>query len=348
MALRTTLSLTLALSFFSLAAFASGKPDGVRILLSRSLYFSVFNYHDAAKHELAQTLEADMTENAERILVWAKAHPGVENADAGMYLVYTGMLILDRNNGFREGVLTQNAPTIPELLDRYRLAQVFLDAAQALSPKDTRIPSWAAANAFRMEKLEHGSVSDATLDRIVALAEKSPIFHLFNALTMSSDMDFGLEREAKLLALSELMNGKDSPCWPPIFRTGEAKQCKTTKKTPYAFQGVTVYLGDSFLKKAVRDASVDPASSEAYLSKALKAYQRLTFFLFKRKTKRWEQYPNLQERIRMVRALQRDKAKPDARYLATRSFLDIYTCYGCHQEGRSRRKLDVKLPFYTP
>ena len=138
------------------------------------------------------------------------------------------------------------------------------------------------------------------------------------------------------------MNGKDSPCWPPIFRTGEAKQCNTTNRTPFAFQGVTTYMGDEFLKTAVKLSSTDPEKSKEYAKMAMSDYQRLEFFFFKRKTNKWAQKEKLEERITLTQKFV-DTGYFDANYLKSRQFLDIYTCTSCHQNGVAKSKLWVEL-----
>ena len=180
------------------------------------------------------------------------------------------------------------------------------------------------------------------MDGVISLTKKNPIFHLFNALTMSSDYDFGTERESVLLKYTEKMDSKESPCWPPIFRTGEAKQCKTTNKTPFAFQGVSTYMGDEFLKTASKMSESDPLRSREYAKKALGDYKRLDFFLFKRKTNRWNKKANLEERIALTEKFI-ETGKFDAGYFKTRNYLDIYTCTSCHQNGVAPSKLFVNV-----
>lgn len=311
--------------------------------VSRNLYFSSFNHDDAAAVEAAASLEAEMIQNSRQILKWSQtqteAYP-----DAGMYLVYTGMLILDRNNGLLEGEL-KNTDDRAHVIERYALAQLFLDQAIILAPDDERIESWNIANVLRQEKIENGQVSERTKDRVVALAEQMPIFHLFNALTLSSDVDFGPVREAKLLEIAELMSGKDSPCGLPFLRTGDQRKCNTTSKTPFAMHGTTLYFGDEFLKQSLKLADQSREQVDLYLNKALKMYERLNFFLFRGKTRRWDQSENLEARIELVKAVQNGgDLKQVSSYLKTRSYLDIYTCYSCHQNGYSRHPLQVSLP----
>ncbi len=318
--------------------------------LSRNVYFSSFNHDDRDAVKGAASLEAEMIFNSQVILDWAKQTPSQLNQNAGMYLVYTGMLILDRNNGFLEGKLKEPEMDRAKIVQRYELSQQFLDLALKLAPDDERIASWNIANTLRREKAEFGKVSDATLDKVIALAIQMPIFHLFNALTLSSDIDFGAAREKKILELADYMSGKDSPCGLPFFRRGIAKKCNTTSKTPFAMHGTTVYFGDEFLKHSLEVSETNPEESELYLDKAMKMYRRLNFFLFKLKTNRWDKKENLEERIQLVQAMKQNDGKKAESiqnvrvYMKTRSYLDVYTCFSCHQDGHSKSPLMVQLP----
>jgi hypothetical protein len=319
--------------------------------LSGTEYFSLFNYKDSAKHARIRTFERELITHADTIVKYLADHPEYENLrtkhetpikDLGLILVYTSMFMLNNNNAVLEGVF--DAHTFDGLGERYGKAQEYLDFAIQLVPEDDRIHSWAIANQLRKEKVTTGKVSEAVLDRVMELTKKNPIFHLFNALTMSSDYDFGEEREAEILKFTELMDSKDSPCWPPIkfLRRGEAKQCNTTEKTPFAFQGVSTYMGDEFLKTAVKLAATDPEKSKYYAKKALGDYKRLEFFLFKRKTNRWNMKNHIKERIAITEAML-ETGKFDPQFFKSQNYLDIYTCTSCHQGGVAPTKLFVNL-----
>jgi len=317
--------------------------------LSGTEYFSLFNYTESSNLPRMQTFEKELTDHADHIVSYLGAHPDYENLrsrhetpihDLGLILVYTGMFTLNINNGILEGKFDSH--TFDGLGERYNKAQAYLNLALKLVPEDDRIHSWAIANELRKERAATGKVSEEVLGEVMSLVKKNPIFHLFNALTMASDFDFGPAREAELLQYTELMNGSSSPCWPPVFRHGEAKQCKTSNRTPFAFQGVTTYMGDEFLKTAAKLSETDPTNAKAYAKKALSDYKRLDFFLFKKKTKKWAQKEKLEERIRIAQRFT-DTGYFDQTYLKTRNFLDIYTCTSCHQDGVAKTKLWVNL-----
>ena len=317
--------------------------------LSGTEYYQLFDYHDRAQHPRMKQFENLLINHAYQIVAYLHDHPNYENLrdrretplkKLALNLVYTGMYILNLNNGVLEGLYEPQL--ISDLGARYTRAQAYLDLALTLAPEDDRIHSWAIANRLRKELHTEGSVSEETLDQVMALADRNPIFHLFNALTMASDLNFGPQREADLLKLTEKMDSKDSPCWPPIFRTGEAKQCKTTHKTPFAFQGVTTYMADEFLKTAIRMKTSDPVKSKEYAKRALSGYQRMDFFLFKKKTERWGNYDLIQERVAQTKNYL-TTGNFDVHYFQTRNFLDIYTCTSCHQGGLAPTALHVDL-----
>jgi hypothetical protein len=317
--------------------------------LSGTEYFSLFNYKDVSSHSRIRSFESELISHADHIVTYLAEHPDYEKLrsrsetpiqNLGLILVYTSMFMLNNNNAVLEGVF--DAHSFDQLGERYAKAQQYLDLAVKLVPEDDRIHSWAIANQLRKQKVETGKVSEDILDGVIALTQKNPIFHLFNALTMSSDYDFGKDREDILLKFTEKMDSKESPCWPPIFRKGEAKQCKTTKKTPFAFQGVSTYMGDEFLKTAAKLSTTDPEKSKFYAKKALSDYKRLDFFLFKRKTNRWEQKEKLDDRIARTEKMI-ETGYFDQNYFKSRQYLDIYTCTSCHQGGIAPTKLFVNL-----
>jgi hypothetical protein len=263
-------------------------------------------------------------------------------------------MILNTNNGAIEEKITyqdiiqfkkiSNKNDLrSELIARYKLSERFLKLATKTSPEDDRISAWHSANLVRMQLYKDGKVEEAVLDLITSEAVRSPVFHLFNALTMNSNYDFGPKREATLIEVIDFMNSKESPCRRLIFRTGEGKKCNTTSKTPFAYQGTTVYMGDTYLKTAANLFLTDPDASVQYAKKAESIYNRVDWFIFKHKAKRWKMFKHVEERKELASGLIHGENRTDG-YFKTRPFLDIYTCTSCHQDGRDKAALHLRLP----
>jgi hypothetical protein len=316
-------------------------------------YFEMFNYNDSSKHSRMLELEASMVNLSEEIIIYMEKNPEYQSVSKklssrnqlAMFLVYTSMLLMNNNNGAIEGIISMevlNSKLNLPIKARYELSEKYLKFARFIEPNDERLEAWHSSNLLRMQKYIQGKVDEETLDWIIDITKESPIFNLFNALTMSSDYDFGKEREKVLFEVVELMNSKDSPCFPPIkfLRKGEAKKCNTTKKTPFAMQGTSVYMGDVYLKKAAKVDSNEEA--QLYLKKALSTYRRPKMFkLFK--TRKWNLKRNLQNRINLVKEMQQGHQVPKG-FFKTREYLDIYTCRSCHQNGKARKSLHINLP----
>jgi|GEM_PF-4124666 len=325
-------------------------------------YFSLFDYQANEKIKSIFAFEAKLIDHALYIETYLQDNPQYRaprkkyssHVKLAMNLVYASMMLLNNNNGALEGKLgledvishrqlTANGNLREEVIARYDLAARFLKLAMKTAPEDDRIPAWYSANLLRRQLYMEGKVDEAILDFITENTVRAPIFHLFNALTMSSDYDFGEEREKKLLEMVDFMNSKESPCAQLIFRRGEAKKCNTTSKTPFAYQGVTVYMGDAYLKTAAKLHKTDPEASRTYAQKAQALYTRVDWFIFKPKAKKWNMLKHLNQRKDLAQGLLKGEDLTDG-YFKTRPYLDIYTCNSCHQDGNSTDALHLRLP----
>lgn len=325
-------------------------------------YFSLFDYQAQDKIKSIFAFEDKLVDQALFIEDYLAANPDYKapgkryssHVKLAMNLVYTSMMLLNNNNGVLEGKLdladitsvrsiTNKDNLRDEVIARYDLAARFLKLAIKTAPNDDRIPAWYSANLLRRQLFMEGKVDEAILDFIMSNTVRAPIFHLFNALTMASDYDFGDEREKKLLETVDFMNSKESPCSQLFFRRGEAKKCNTTSKTPFAYQGVTVYMGDAYLKQSAKLHDKDQEASVAYAKKAQALYTRVDWFIFKPKAKKWHMIKYLQERKDLARGLA-DGQDHTADFFKSRPYLDIYTCNSCHQDGKSEKALHLRLP----
>lgn len=325
-------------------------------------YFSLFNYQEENKVRAIFSFENKLIDQAYFIESFLKENPDYKapgkryssRVKLAMNLVYTSMMLLNNNNGVLEGKLdlkditsarslTNKNNLRDEVIARYDLAASFLKLAINTAPDDDRIPAWYSANLLRRQLYMEGKVDEAILDFIMTNTIKAPIFHLFNALTMASDYDFGDVREQKLIETVDFMNSKESPCSQLFFRRGEAKKCNTTNKTPFAYQGVTVYMGDTYLKAAAKLHGKDQEASVAYAKKAQALFTRVDWFIFKPKAKKWQMIKHLQERKDLAQGLIQGENHTDG-YFKSRPYLDIYTCNSCHQDGKSQTALHLRLP----
>ena len=325
-------------------------------------YFSLFDYQAAEKVKAIFAFENKLIDQALFVENYLQDNPDYKapgkryssHVKLAMNLVYTSMMLLNNNNGVLEGKLdledvtsarsiTHKKNLRNEVIARYDLAARFLKLAIKTAPDDDRIPAWYSANLLRRQLYMEGKVDDAILDFIMSNTLRAPIFHLFNALTMASDYDFGNEREQQLIKTVDFMNSKESPCSQLIFRRGEAKKCNTTGKTPFAYQGVTVYMGDAYLKEAAKLHDTDQEASVAYAKKAQSLYTRVDWFIFKPKAKKWHMIKHLPERKELAEGLIRGENHTDG-YFKTRPYLDIDTCNSCHQDGKSETALHLRLP----
>jgi hypothetical protein len=325
-------------------------------------YFSLFDYQAKEKIKSIFAFEDKLIDHALYIETYLQDNPQYRapgkkyssHVKLAMNLVYASMMLLNNNNGALEGKLgleditshrqiTTNGNLREEVIARYDLAARFLKVAMATAPEDDRIPAWYSANLLRRQLYMEGKVDEAILDFITENTVRAPIFHLFNALTMSSDYDFGEAREKKLLEMVDFMNSKESPCAQLIFRRGEAKKCNTTSKTPFAYQGVTVYMGDAYLKTAVKLHKSDPEASSIYAQKAQALYTRVDWFIFKPKAKKWNMLKHVNQRRDLAQGLMEGEDRTEG-YFKTRPYLDIYTCNSCHQDGTSKEALHLRLP----
>ncbi len=325
-------------------------------------YFKVFDYTDKNNHKDSFSIETKLVSRSREIIDYLNANPEYtplrrkhsSKEKLAMILVYTSMLLMNNNNGLIQGELSPELLTeLPHTVDkdntkqeistRYELAESFLRFARKLLPNNVRIMAWHSSNMLRMQKYNTGKVSEEVLDWIISMTKDYPIFHLFNALTVASDYDFGEKRNKVIFDTVELMNSTDSPCFPPIkfLRKGEAKNCNTTKKTPYAMQGTSVYMGDVYLKEAMKPA-LSAEDKQKYLKKALGIYRRPKLFKPIR-TQFWKLKKNLNNRIKMIKTLQSGH-EVDSEFFKTREYLDIYTCKSCHQGGKDRSALKINLP----
>ncbi len=325
-------------------------------------YFSLFDYQAAEKVKDIFDFENKMVDHALFIENYLAENPNYtapakrysSPVKLAMNLVYTSMMLLNNNNGVLEGKLdlkditsarslTDKKDLREEVIARYDLAARFLQLAMKTAPEDDRIPAWYSANLLRRQLYVEGKVDEAILDFIMTNTLRAPIFHLFNALTMASDYDFGDAREQKLIETVDFMNSKESPCSQLIFRRGEAKKCNTTGKTPFAYQGVTVYMGDTYLKKAAKLHGKDQGASIAYAKKAQALYTRVDWLIFKPKAKKWHMIKHLPERKDLAQGLIEGEDRTQG-YFKSRQYLDIYTCNSCHQDGKSETALHLRLP----
>lgn len=331
--------------------------------LSGTEYFSYFDYKDREDPSEVFEFERKLIEQALSVEDFLTKKPNYEPPSRAyssrhrlaMTLVYAGMLILNNNNGSAEGyyslahlrsggiTLSLESTLKSEITARYDLCVRLLALAQKTDPEDGRIDSWYAAAIMHRQRHVEGKVDAKTLDWITANAVRDPMFHLFSALTMNSDFDFGPERESALLSKVEWLNSRESPCRQLFFRRGEAKKCNTTHKTPFAFQGVSVYMGDYYLRESLNHIGTDPEKSKDYAKKASKLYTRVDWFIFKPKAKKWNMFQHLPERKHLAKDLMAGINSTDG-FFQSRRFLDIYTCTSCHQNGQSKKALHLRLP----
>lgn len=349
---------------FSFLLTVNTQAEFVEKSLSGTEYFRLFNYNQEKLKNEIPFFEDRLIKLANDIIAYSDANPNYKKTKhystpekMGLILVYVSMFVMNNNNGAIEGIIDQRTLTKArtfsteknmtlkgEVIARYMYAQKLLEKALILAKSDIRIPSWYAANLLRLEKYKTGKVSEKTLGEIMDLARHDPIFHLFNALTMASDYDFGEKREEELFKLVEFLSSKDSPCYPPFFRTGEAKKCNTTEKTPFAFQGVSVYMGDAYLKKAAREINKgEHDKANFYLDRANALYQQINWFVFKKKFKKWGMKHLALERMELVKQAKVTK-KIDIDFFRSKNYLDIYTCTSCHQDGLAEKSFHLKLP----
>lgn len=339
------------------------QADIIKNELSGTEYYSYFDYKDREDPSEVFAFERQLVEQALFVEDFMIKNPDYEPPARGysdrhrlaMTLVYAGMLMLNNNNGAAEGhytlthllsggmALGQESTLKSEVTARYDLCVRLLALAKQTDPEDGRIDSWYAAAVMHRQRHIEGKVDTKTLDWITDNAVRDPMFHLFSALTMNSDFDFGREREAALMSKVEWLNSKESPCRQLFFRRGEAKKCNTTHKTPFAYQGVTVYMGDYYLRESLRQHGADAEKSKEYAKKADKLYTRVDWFIFKPKAKKWDMYEYLPERKQMAKDLMTGK-NSTSDFFQSRRFLDIYTCTSCHQNGRTKKALHLRLP----
>lgn len=317
-------------------------------------YFKYFNYNKIENQSTSFEIEDQLLILSQQI---ENQINSVNNSDQklqmSLILVYTAMYLLNNNNGAIEGVIDLETLTKKhnisstdnlrvEIIERYKLADRYLSIALKTTPEDERIESWYLANLLRWQKYEKGVVEEYILDRITELSKEAPMFHLFNALTMESDYSFGEQRGEKLFELVELMTGKDSPCKPFIkfLRKGEAKKCNTTKKTPYAYQGTSVYLGDAYLKRYLKIKDTEPDLAAKHLGKAQGIYYTAKYLkIFK--TRKWSLKKNLNNRLKVIKNLRSGNSVPEG-FFKSREYLDIYTCNSCHEGGKKSNVLNLK------
>jgi hypothetical protein len=325
-----------------------------------SKYFKLLDYKNLETRQTGRELEAHLCKKADEIIEFIRSNPDFKPskkqstlAELGMYLAYTGLYLMNNNNGFINGDLSYKEIISSMKLDsgtdgreeiyrRYELAHKYFTLGEKLAPEDDRIQGWHLSSLFRFQKYKTGKVEEDIMDKIVAHVVSQPIFHLFNALTMNSDYSFGEKRERKLLEITEFLGSKDSPCAKLFFRTGEAKKCNTTNRTPFAFQGVTTYMGDTFLREAYKSADTDPERALIYAKKAQGQYVRVDWFIFKPKAKRWKMYEYLPQRKELAEQMVNGGHK-DETFFGSRKFLDTYSCVSCHQNGTVKGALDIRL-----
>lgn len=331
--------------------------------VSGSEYFNLFDYNNSKLINRMMEVESKLVLLSKDIQAYLEQNPKYKapskkfssTQKLAYTLVYTGMILMNNNNGAIEKLISINHLTQhlnlsnsknlqTEIKLRYELAEEFLKLARKIEPNDEKLEAWHSSNLLRMQKFVNGQVDEEILDWIVRITEASPVFHLFNALTVSSDYDFGKEREDRIFKIVELMNSTDSPCFPPIkfLRKGEAKKCNTTKKTPFAMQGTSVYMGDSYLKKAIEVQKNDPEKTEEYLNKALSIYRRPKIFK-PLKTLTWKLKSNLNHRIQLAKNMKKGIDIPSD-FFQSKGYQDIYTCKSCHDGGKARDVLKINLP----
>lgn len=340
------------LSLLMNIAFAGINRDD----LSSTDYFRLFDYHEHDKIDEIFEFEKKLINQANLVENFLISNPDYRptskkhstRLQLAMNLVYAAMMIMNNNNGAIEGHIKLGRK---EIIARYTMSARFMKLATETAPEDDRIPSWYYANLLRKQKYEEGRVDEKTLDMITAAALRSPVFHLFNALTMSSDYDFGQEREEKLTAKAKFMGSKESPCRTKDKTDPESKKCDISKKTPFAIQGVTTYIGDVYLKEAVRLHATDPEKSKASAQGALSQYTAVKFvngFLsalqFRvTKKRRWQSINLIPKRVEIAQGLVNGEDR-SGDFFKTRNYLDIYTCVSCHQSGKGKDELSVHLP----
>jgi hypothetical protein len=322
-------------------------------------YFKLLDYQDPAKRPEIFKLEAHLIKKAKDIISFMEKNPDYKptkkqttKEEMGMIMAYTALFMMNNNNGYIKGdlsfdeIISQTKLTKAddqklELYERYELADKFFEVGEKLAPEDDRISGWHLAEKFKYQKFRHGKVSEQVLDDLIELVGRLPIFHLYNALTMRSDYSFGPERDKKLFEINKVLSGADSPCNSlPFMRKGEAKRCSTTDRTPFAVPGVMTYMGDVYLRESQLTDSTE--KSREYLDTAFRLY-KMPKYMKPIKTLKWQQKKGLDERIQFIRDLRAGK-KFDPSFYQTDSFLNVYTCNSCHQNGNAHRALKVIAP----
>jgi hypothetical protein len=343
--------------------FISSLSTSLAQVSNRSLekkYFRLLDYTNLETRMKGFELEKHLCSNSDEIVRLYEKNPNFKpkskessREHLGMYLAYTGLFLMNNNNGFVDSVIPYEDITSHmkllkshdgklEVFARYELAHKYFSVAEKLAPADDRIQGWHLSSLFRFQKFKNGKVEEWIMDEIVKHVQSQPIFHLFNALTMNSDYSFGAERENILLETTEFLASKDSPCAKLFFRTGEAKKCDTTNRTPFAYQGVTTYMGDVYLKEAFKSHETNPKRAELYAKKAQGLYTRVDWFIFKPKAKRWKMHESLPERKAIANEMVHGNFNQDE-YLKSTRFLDNYSCVSCHQNGTVKGALEINL-----
>lgn len=346
-----------ALSYLSLSpCYAVGKIQDLE-----KKYFKLLDYYDPEKRSLGLKLEKHLCDKANTIVEFVDKNPNFEppkgassKEHLGMYLAYTALYLMNHNNGFVDGVIPYEQIISQMKIDdgndgkkevyaRYELAHKYFTLAEKLAPHDDRIQGWHLSSLFRYQKFQKGFVEEWIMDKIVEHVQSQPIFHLFNALTMNSDYSFGEKRENILFKTTDFLTSKESPCAQLFFRTGEAKKCNTTNRTPFAYQGVTTYMGDVYLKEAFKVHTKDPSLAENFAKKAKQLYARVDWFIFKPKAKHWKMYEYLPARKEIADEIVHGNYSNQG-FFKSNKFLDTYSCVSCHQNGRVKGSLKIVLP----
>lgn len=311
-------------------------------------YFKLLDYDDPTKLEDIVKMDKKIIKISRQIIgiLQKRNAMDVENPKLGMVLVYAGMFITNTNNGVHYGKIDGDKLVgvhphygQDKLLARQKFATILLQTGKQIAPKDNRIVAWLSSSKYREEMMIYGAPTDATMKWIIDLVKIDPIFNLFNGLVLNNSFPFPTKYLEEMVKQANIMTGIGSPCIPfnPVNWIG-LERCNTTQKTPYAYHGVIILMGDVFIKIAQRYLDDnDPSNDElayTYLSKAKSIYNRPNQKTKDPTQKQWKLKHIFSERISLAKEMHDSyDSQKITDYFKTESGATIYQCNSCHQNG---------------
>ncbi len=262
-------------------------------------------------------------------------------AIAGLVFIYDALMTLNNTYAALDGVFAldaltsarrfadQDASDRDELMARSLYALSELDDAAILRPDDRRIDSWRAAINTSIEKIQTGSVSDATLAQVLDTIDARPTFNLWTALLMFQGKDASTALLGRLVdaakSFVDSTNDGTDPC------SVRPQDCQNGPHAPYNFQSSVVVLGDAFLRRAnhlLQAGDVAGAMPLAFYAQG--TYRELQAPSHLPDTQNWPDRAAISVRDAAVEGLLNAQPFDDATLIEADAYLRAYECSACH------------------